>query len=224
MRVELPGIVLDGYDPLRISHSSYELRMGGEAFVTQADGFNPKTVLDDGQRVSIPPGQIAHLLTAEHLSIPADVLGFISVKFSLKRKGLVNISGFHVDPGFEGQLVFSVLNAGPQTIVITPGDRAFLLWLCNLDQASDQPYGGPKATGTRQGQKSIPSDDVAALAGDVVNPSALAARVKDLEATLRRIVQAGVAVVTLVILPIVVALVSANASRIGDWVSRNWPF
>ena len=67
------------------------------------------------------------------MKIPTDVLGFISIRARIKWKGLVNVSGFHVDPGFWGRLTFSVYNAGPGSIHLRQGDSAFLIWFANLD-------------------------------------------------------------------------------------------
>jgi hypothetical protein len=40
-------------------------------------------------------------------------MAFISMRTAFKFKGLVNISGFHVDPGYKGKLIFAVFNASP---------------------------------------------------------------------------------------------------------------
>jgi len=66
-----------------------------------------------GEQFVIPPGQFAYLLTEEVVRIPSSAMGFISLKFGVKGPGLINVSGFHVDPGYWGRLVFSVYNAGP---------------------------------------------------------------------------------------------------------------
>lgn len=67
-------------------------------------------------------------------------MGFISLRFSIKGTGLINVSGFHVDPGYEGRLIFSVYNAGPTAITMTRGQDLFLLWLADLDRTSVPPF------------------------------------------------------------------------------------
>ena len=64
-------------------------------------------------------------------------MAFISIKASIKFKGLVNISGFHVDPDFEGKIVFSVLNAGPSPINLTVGKPLFQIWFAELKSISE---------------------------------------------------------------------------------------
>lgn len=217
------------FDPGRIAHSSYELRMGDEAFVTHPEK-RPETRLnlrvDD--KVTIPPGQFAHLLTAERVAVPAHALGFISVKFGLKRRGLINVSGFHVDPGFDGKLVFSVYNAGPESIVISRGQPTFLLWYCNLEGTTQHTYGSEHHLGSRHGLEHIRDDDVMALQGDVYSPQALAARIRELESqvaglkTFRKTILGGV--VTPLFVLLIATVVINNWPTIVEWLAKLWPF
>ena len=46
-----------------------------------------------------------------------------------KLSGLINISGFHVDPGFEGRLKFSVYNAGTADVLLRYKDPIFILFI-----------------------------------------------------------------------------------------------
>lgn len=89
-----------------------------------------------GEEMVIPPGQFAYLLSEEFVHIPNFAMGFISLKFGVKGPGLVNVSGFHVDPGYHGRLIFSVYNAGPAPTRLHRGQRVFLLWLADLDRES----------------------------------------------------------------------------------------
>ena len=54
--------------------------------------------------------------------------------------GLVNVSGFHVDPGYKGRLKFAVYNAGGSDIKLTRGDAIFLIWFSELDKVSQHLY------------------------------------------------------------------------------------
>lgn len=174
MRRELPALI-DPYDAERVVNCSYELRMGSEAFVT-ARKQKTKLSVDAKEKIRIPPGQFAQLLTKERVTIPDDALGLISVKFTLKQRGLVNVSGFHVDPGYSNTLLFSVYNAGPQDVVLSPDDPAFLLWYCSLEGTTKDLYNG-----TRVGRDGITSSDVGAVLGEVATPQALASRLERVE-------------------------------------------
>jgi len=137
------------------SGASYELSLGEEVFVTP----NKDPIkLRLGQTINIEPGHFAVLTTDEYLVMPDDLLGFITVRFSYKKKGLVNISGFHVDPGFEGKLLFSVYNAGPVTVSLRRGDKIFSLFLAIIDPETH--YDGDYSK-----MEKIPIDIVESLAG-----------------------------------------------------------
>jgi len=143
----------------RVDCSALVLTLGPECFVTpqMGESARPKQSLApvevinvSGQQVAlaggeiiIPSGQFAFLLTEEFVDIPVKAMGFISLKSKQKWKGLINVSGFHVDPGFKGRLVYSVYNAGPSNIHLTRGQPMFLLWISDLDPLASQTYAKP---------------------------------------------------------------------------------
>lgn len=130
-----------------VKEASYTLTVGNEAFITSS----PKTKLDEVKKLDIsegfcyiPPGQFAYLITEEEVNIPIDCLAFISMKFSTKASGLVNVSGFHVDPGYSGKLIFAVYNAGVKRIPIRMGMDIFVIWFSSLEAKDDKPKIGKK--------------------------------------------------------------------------------
>ena len=127
MLVRLPGEkLITPYDPERVMRGAYELSVGPEAYVTSKSG--EKTRLAEGERVVIPPGQFGLLVTLETVSVPKDAMAFLSMKFTTKLQGLINVSGFHVDPGYNNTLKFAVYNAGSQNIYLDQGQPVFLIW------------------------------------------------------------------------------------------------
>ncbi len=175
MKVRLPQLI-DQYREERVKNCSYELSLGEQVFITGED--KTKRRITPGTQITIPPGQFANLLTEETVRVPDDAVGLISMKFTLKQPGLVNVSGFHVDPGYAGKLLFSVYNAGPQSVPITSGTATFLLWYCALDQATTDLYDKPP-------RADITDRDVKHLSGDVSSPQELARRVEKLEDRLK---------------------------------------
>lgn len=178
-RIAADGLV-DPYVPDRVVNGAYELSLGPEVYVTSTES-DTKREVSLGEQVAIPPGQFANLLTEEKVTIPADALGLISVRFRLKQRGLVNVSGFHVDPGYSGHLLFSVFNAGPQPVLIARGEPAFLLWFASFDDVT-----GPDDLYKGSPRDSITSDDVMRLQGAIATPQALAVRVEEVERRLER--------------------------------------
>ena len=171
MKQRLPQLIAP-YAAQRVQNCSYELSLGTQVFVTGED--RAKRQIAPGTQIVIPPGHFDILLTDESVRVPDDAIGLISMKFTLKQPGLVNVSGFHIDPGYEGKLLFSVYNAGPQSVPITSGTPAFLLWYCTLDQTTEDLY-------QRSPRLDITDADVKPLGGEVSSPQELARRVKDLE-------------------------------------------
>ncbi|WP_420626807.1 dCTP deaminase [Candidatus Poriferisodalis sp.] len=161
------------FDSNRIENCAYELSMGPQALLTGGD--RTRHDLDEGEEFRIPPGQFAQLLTEERIRIPCDALGLISMKSRVKSLGLVNVSGFHVDPGFAGRLRFSVYNAGPSPVRISRGTRVFLIWYASLDSPTLDLYQG------EGGRDEFDDDDAMGMQGDVSTPQALADRVVALE-------------------------------------------
>lgn len=131
---------IEPFIPEQIDCAAYTLRMGREAYITPEYrtrlSKHKKIVLGRKQHFVIPPGQFAFLLTEEVVNIPPNVIAFISIKAKIKFRGLINVSGFHVDPGFRGNLIFAVYNAGPSPINLEQGMDMFLIWFANLDQTS----------------------------------------------------------------------------------------
>ncbi len=126
-----------------IDCAAYTLHVGSEIFVTP-DHYesNPhqNTIreLKSDEAFNIPSGMFAFLVTEEVIKVPNYCIAFISMKAKMKFKGLVNVSGFHVDPGYKGKLIFSVYNAGPMPITLKQGLPLFLIWYADLDKPSEK--------------------------------------------------------------------------------------
>jgi dCTP deaminase len=159
--------LVDPFDSNHVNQGAYELCLGPEVLVTGQPSAT-KLRLNSGDAVSIPPGQLAVLLTEETVSLPADAVGLISMRTRVKLGGLINVSGFHVDPGFNGRLKFSVYNAGSSHRVLQRGESIFMLWFCDLDRSTADLY-----RGSRQGQDAISGDEQTLLQGHIASPGQL---------------------------------------------------
>lgn len=155
------------WDENRVQHGAYELSLGPEAFIT-TKGTKRRLDVAKNKQIRIPPGQFGLLLTDETVSIPHDTIGFISIKFSIKQRGLVNVSGFHVDPGFTGRLKFAVYNAASQNVVLSYKSPVFMIWFSSLTGVSKDLYDGEHAN-----QVEITDEDVMKIQGNVASPGAL---------------------------------------------------
>lgn len=130
------------FKPEAVDCNAWTLSVGERIYITPTsnitdlDQHSYKSI-KEGEGFKIPTGQFAFLETAERVKVPDSAMAFISIKATIKLEGLINISGFHVDPGFEGRLIFAVYNAGPMPIDLERGQNLFLVWFANLDRRSD---------------------------------------------------------------------------------------
>ena len=171
-----PPVPVDAIDCNAIT-----LRVGREIYITpelEDAHTRTKQQLRNNQGFLIPPGQFAFLMTEEIVKVPRNAMAFISMKATFKMKGLVNVSGFHADPGWAGQLIFAVFNAGPAPVHLHQGLPLFLVWFADLDQESEKSKTGP-------GFDHIPAAIINTLTGGINSLHALDKRVSE-EVEIRR--------------------------------------
>jgi dCTP deaminase len=162
----------ESYEDRCFNGWEYDLRLGCEYYSTTTDlpvfldASNPHAV--------IRSGDFALLITKEKLMMPLDVMAFISIKFSYKQKGLINISGFHVDPGYEGKIIFSVYNAGPNDIILRRDDCVFMIFFQGLGEKIEKKSSGNSFD-------NIPVQMISAIRGRSVSLSANAEKIERIE-------------------------------------------
>jgi dCTP deaminase len=169
---------------VRVKSGAYELSLGDEVFRTDSKDRKKEILKNDKDQITINPGQFALLLTEERVKIPINKIAFISIKAGVKLRGLINVSGFHVDPGFYGNLVFSVYNAGSGPITLEKGEPYFLIWFAELllEEHETTTYNGE-----HKNQAGIPAKYIdALLMAELASPNVLLEKInsnyKDLEA------------------------------------------
>jgi dCTP deaminase len=165
---------IEPFESKRIIDAHYEMALGEEVYVTNSKTGKTEILSKTNKTIDIKPGQFALLLTQETVIVPKDKLAFISINATQKFKGLINVSGFHVDPGWSGKLLFSVYNAGASTITLETGKPYFPIWFSNM-------IGEGNYNGKHKGQDSIPSKHIEALKGNLASPNVLLDRIKSNE-------------------------------------------
>lgn len=168
--------VLKEFDPTQIDTNAYNLRMGSSYFVTEGSEEKTKVTLKPNQQFFIPAGQFAYLMSREELCIPNDAMALISMRTGIKFKGLINVSGFHVDPGYKGKLIYAVYNAGPSSIYICEGDEIFKIWFADLDRKSK-----PKYIYQGSGQADISNNLIEGMSKEIYSLQSLADKMRLLE-------------------------------------------
>ncbi|MET4252966.1 deoxycytidine triphosphate deaminase [Bradyrhizobium sp. LA6.7] len=175
LRDELPNLITD-YTDDRIDGAAYRLRVGPEVYVSptgEADDprNKPKTQLKKGQGFTVPAGQFGFILTEENVKVPPTAIAFISMRAKYKFQGLVNVSGFHVDPNYDDRLIFSVFNAGPGPVHLSQGEECFLIFYATLDR--------PEEVDVKKGYNSIPSHLTGPLAGGLQSFAGLLSKINE---------------------------------------------
>ena len=200
---ELPRLITP-FEAARIDCAAYTLRVGAEVYISPSSKEEASTrtrdTLDQRQSFVVPSGQFAFLLTEEIVEVPHSALALISMKARIKFKGLVNVSGFHVDPGYRGRLVFAVFNAGPTAVHLARGDDCFLVWYASLDRESHFVRKAPSFD-------RIASDLITPIAGEVQSLAGLSRRIDKVEAD-QRIVR----VTAWIAISVLLALIAVSVS------------
>jgi dCTP deaminase len=184
LALRLPGLIFP-YNPSQVDCASYRLCLGEQAFATSdrfSDGepgvpaIQVLTPSRPNSTINIHPGQFAFLLTEESVEVPKDAIALISMRAGLKFKGLINVSGFHVDPGWKGRLVFGVYNAGPKMLMLERGQDLFLIVFASLDRTSAMTY-----PGTNNNRAGIKLEWAEGMAGQVFSPMALQRQMQEIQ-------------------------------------------
>jgi dCTP deaminase len=128
----------DTFQPANVRQASYDLRLGAASYVVGNEA--PVQLNKEKQPyLTIAPGQFALLTTVEVLQMPDDLLGFITLRNTYKMQGLINVSGFHVDPTHHGILVFAVNNIGPSDIRLRFEDDTFTIFFAQVEGDIEKP-------------------------------------------------------------------------------------
>lgn len=133
------GLPLIKPAPVQIGAASCRLTVGDQIYISPAkdDDLKTRRMLRKNEACVIPPGQFAFLTTAETVRVPMEAIAFITLRTKMASfRGLVNVSGFHVDPGYTGRLIFSVFNAGPGPIQVIRGEPWFEIFFADLSGPS----------------------------------------------------------------------------------------
>lgn len=203
------------FDAEFAKHADYTLSVGREVYLSSGDEKKAIKKLGDEEDFIISPGQFCFMITQEVVKLNLSQLGFISIRASKKFYGLVNISGFHVDPGYSGRLIFSAFNAGPTAIHVKQGDRIFSLWISELTS--------PATSLPKSGYMAIPAELVNKVSGEFLTAyqlrekiSQAEEKIKSLEDSRRIFRMWGVIALAIIGFYFKDALISAS-TQLKDW-------
>lgn len=207
-------LIAERYDKGQLQQSSYDLRLGSDVYVGGKSA--PKKLSDAFPYLTIKPGQFAILTCYEGINLQKGDLekgelshmAFIALRSTFKMQGLVNISGFHVDPTHQGTLLFAVQNVGPSDILLKYKEPTFTIFFAQVKGDIGPTRSNEIGVRFKPKLEGIRLQDVQSLGGGSVTISELRKQITDL----RRIV--------LVYAPIVVAaLIALILDIVQHWQS-----
>jgi dCTP deaminase len=172
-------LVISDFSDAQVDANAYNLKMGASYFRTsdnEEGKQQKKNTLTPGESFIIPAGQFAFLVSRETINVPPDAMAFISMRTGIKFQGLINVSGFHVDPGYKGKLIYAAYNASPSPIQICEGDEIFKIWFAELNEKSSEKHlfdGKP--------QNDISNELIRGMSKEIYSLQNLAEKMRDIE-------------------------------------------
>jgi dCTP deaminase len=188
------GDLIENGNPDLIREVSYDLCVGDEIYRSE-EGLPEMLSPDKQPCVLIKPGQFALIKTFEAVKVPKEYVGLISIRSEYKFQGLVNVSGFHVDPTFEGHLIFAVQNVGPNDVRLRFKEPAFMMMWAQLSN----PYEPAPGARKRAGYSNIPVRLMAQLGGSSITISELKTEVDKLHTQVKFFIGVGIALVIAIV-------------------------
>jgi dCTP deaminase len=162
-------ILGEDYQEHLVKQASYDLRLGNEIYLVGRRV--PDRLTASSPYVLVSPGQFAILTSLEVIRMPKDLIAFIAIRTQYKMQGLVNISGFHVDPTFKGKLLFAVQNVGPADVRLKFGEPTFSIFFSCLEEGDIEDSRDNEKSHFTQNLTGIRLQDVQLLGGNSITLS-----------------------------------------------------
>lgn len=93
------------------------------------------------EKVRLERGQFSLASTIERFNFPDNIVGKLHDKSTWARRGL-SVFNTVSEPGWSGYLTLELINHGPETIILWPGDPIGQMVFHVLDEPTEQPYRG----------------------------------------------------------------------------------
>lgn len=138
-----------------LRENSLDLRLGNEIAVrnpklgpgvlfdpTNQEHLKDEYVVEEGKETLVVPGKGQVLLsTQEYLKLPEDLMGFVELRSTLARHGLM-LAPTIIDAGFAGNITLSVTNSAQYSIMLKPGLKFAHVVFATLMNKATKSYRG----------------------------------------------------------------------------------
>ncbi|QCI19691.1 MAG: dCTP deaminase [Buchnera aphidicola (Brevicoryne brassicae)] len=103
--------------------------------------MSDEIVFSQEKPLFLQPGSLVLSSTLENITIPNNLVGWLDGRSSLARLGLmIHATAHRIDPGWQGNIVLEIFNAGKLTLVLRPKMKIAALSFEILSQSVSYPY------------------------------------------------------------------------------------
>ncbi len=153
-------LLIEDFQDNLLAPASYDLRVGRRALKSIKDGQPPILNLEVERILQIGTGEFVELLTYERLELSNAISARFGLRSYFTRKGLILFAGPQIDPTFRGNLVVSLFNTGPRTVILKYGEPFCSIEFSRLGVQSERKY-----EGSYQNQTDFPSENIEFIVG-----------------------------------------------------------
>lgn len=132
------------------SHGTPFLDLSGDKRELQkaiADVMSDEIIIEGDKMFVLHPGELALGITAEKVTLPSNIVGWLDGRSSLARLGLlVHVTAHRIDPGWAGNIVLEFYNAGKLPLGLKPGMAIGAVSFEMMSGHASKPYGERKSS------------------------------------------------------------------------------
>jgi len=120
--------------------------------------MSSETIFSKEKPFFLKPGSLALFSTLENIILPNNLVGWLDGRSSLARLGLmIHVTSHRIDPGWNGNIVLEIFNAGKLTLVLTPGIKIAALSFELLSKSVIRPYNSRRESKYKSQNGVVPS-------------------------------------------------------------------
>jgi dCTP deaminase len=109
--------------------------------ITLREVMSDEMIFSEEKPLFLQPGSFLLSSTFENITIPNNLVGWLDGRSSLARLGLmIHVTAHRIDPGWKGNIVLEIFNAGKLTLVLRPRMKIAALSFEALAQSVLHPY------------------------------------------------------------------------------------
>jgi len=136
-----PPLIEDCIDA-NFQASSYDISIGGQCYLYNLKKKKVKEMifqLDEDENIVIPPNELCFIISKESINMPNNLVGHISLKTDLIRKGVMLAAQPPVDPGYQGKIYGMLYNFSNDRVCLFRKDTILTIEFAELDSPTTFP-------------------------------------------------------------------------------------